>query len=72
MSLQCRHEVVFCIRLLCPEGFKRLYECLCVDRWKEALDADVAPPVFLDATHAQALEWVSLEDLRHHAATPWA
>ncbi len=46
--------------------------CLCVDRWKEALDADVAPPVFLDATHAQALEWVSLDDLRHHAATPWA
>ena len=45
--------------------------CLCVDRWKEALDADVAPPVFLDATHAAALEWVSLDDLRHHDAAPW-
>lgn len=43
--------------------------CLCVDRWKEALDADVAPPVFLDSTHARALEWVSLDDLRHHDAS---
>lgn len=42
--------------------------CLCVDRWKEALDADVPPPVYLDSTHARALEWVSLADLRRHAA----
>jgi uncharacterized protein (DUF2237 family) len=44
--------------------------CLCADRWHEALDAGVAPPVVLEATHARALEWVSLEDLRRHAVTP--
>lgn len=37
--------------------------CLCVARWKEALDAGVAPPVDLAATHAAALEVVSLEQL---------
>lgn len=41
--------------------------CLCVLRWKEALDAGVAPPVVLEATHASALEFVDLEDLRRHA-----
>jgi len=44
--------------------------CLCVDRWKDALEAGVAPPVYLDSTHARALEWVTLDDLRHHAVTP--
>ena len=44
--------------------------CLCVSRWKEALDAGVAPPVNLDATHISALEWVDLSDLKTHAATP--
>jgi len=42
--------------------------CLCAARWKEALDAGVAPPVVLEATHARALEWVSLEELQSHAA----
>ena len=41
--------------------------CLCASRWQEALEAGVAPPVVLEATHLQALEWVSLEDLRNHA-----
>jgi len=41
--------------------------CLCADRWKEALDAGVAPPVVLEATHILALEWVSLDELRRHA-----
>lgn len=41
--------------------------CLCVSRWKEAMDAGVAPPVSLRATHASALEWVDLDDLRAHA-----
>ncbi len=41
--------------------------CLCVSRWKEALDAGVAPPVSLGATHESALEWVDLKDLRAHA-----
>lgn len=43
--------------------------CLCALRWKEALDAGVAPPVVLAATHASALEYVTLADLRHHALT---
>lgn len=41
--------------------------CLCASRWKEALDAGVAPPVHLEATHASALEYVSLAELQRHA-----
>jgi uncharacterized protein len=43
--------------------------CLCASRWQEALEAGLAPPVVLEATHLQALEWVSLADLRKHAST---
>lgn len=42
--------------------------CLCVARWKEALEAGVAPPVVLEATHMSTVEFVSVEDLREHAA----
>ena len=42
--------------------------CLCVTRWSDALKAGCAPPVVLESTHLSALEWVSLEDLRAHAA----
>jgi len=42
--------------------------CLCAGRWQEALDAGVAPPVVLEATHALALEFSSRDDLRAHAA----
>ncbi len=42
--------------------------CLCASRWAEALEAGVAPPVVLEATHVRALDWVSLDDLRRHAA----
>jgi uncharacterized protein (DUF2237 family) len=41
--------------------------CLCVERWKEALEADMAPAVVLAATHISALEFVDLEDLRAYA-----
>ena len=41
--------------------------CLCALRWKEALLAGVAPPVVLRATHASALQYVSLDDLLAHA-----
>jgi len=41
--------------------------CLCVLRWKEALEAGVAPKVNLAATHISALEFVSLDDLKAHA-----
>jgi len=41
--------------------------CLCVTRWKEALDAGVAPPVILSACQGSALEFVTLEELQAHA-----
>lgn len=41
--------------------------CLCAARWQEALDAGVAPPVILSATHASALEHISLDQLKQHA-----
>ncbi len=43
--------------------------CLCVLRWKDALDADMAPPVVLEATHEVALRYVSLKDLQRHMLT---
>ncbi len=44
--------------------------CLCAGRWKEALDAGVAPPVVLAATHEETLAIVALEDLERHAVGP--
>ncbi|MEJ5330997.1 MAG: DUF2237 domain-containing protein [Desulfobaccales bacterium] len=41
--------------------------CLCALRWREALEAGVAPPMVLAATHEAALKFVSLEDLKRHA-----
>jgi hypothetical protein len=41
--------------------------CLCALRWKEALEAGVAPPVILEATHEAALRYVSMDDLKRHA-----
>jgi uncharacterized protein len=41
--------------------------CLCALRWKDALQAGVAPPVHLAATHAKALEIVTLAQLQAHA-----
>ena len=41
--------------------------CLCAQRWREALDAGVAPRVILGATHEAALTLVSIEDLKRHA-----
>ena len=41
--------------------------CLCVNRWLEALEAGVAPPVVLEATHASTLQYVPLDVLREHA-----
>lgn len=44
--------------------------CLCASRWKEAFDADVAPLVVLEATHAATLRVVTLGDLKKHAFRP--
>jgi hypothetical protein len=42
---------------------------VCVTRWKSALDHNRAAPVDLEATHASALEFVTLEELKAHAVT---
>lgn len=41
--------------------------CLCATRWREALEAGVAPPVVLAATHEGVLRFVELADLKRHA-----
>ncbi len=41
--------------------------CLCAPRWKEALDAGMAPQVVLDATHEETLAIVNLGVLKDHA-----
>lgn len=41
--------------------------CLCLDRWKEALDVGKAPPILLASTHEAALGLVTLEVLKQHA-----
>ena len=41
--------------------------CLCAARWREALDADAAPMVVLQATHAASLRIVKLADLKRFA-----
>ena len=46
--------------------------CVVAARWQEALEAGVAPPVVLEATHASALEFVSLGELEAHAVQPVA
>jgi uncharacterized protein len=41
--------------------------CLCAGRWQQALEAGMAPQIVLEATHALALEFSSLDDLRAYA-----
>ncbi|MFY7929006.1 MAG: DUF2237 family protein [Oligoflexus sp.] len=41
--------------------------CLCLDRWKQALEAGCAPLVDLEATHLSALQGVTLSELEAHA-----
>ncbi len=41
--------------------------CLCVLRWKEAFEANMAPKVNLNATHMSVLEFVNLEDLQQYS-----
>jgi uncharacterized protein len=41
--------------------------CLCAQRWREAMDDGMAPPVDLAATHEAALKHVSLHTLQQHA-----
>ena len=41
--------------------------CLCANRWKEALDAGLAPPIVIRATHEGALAIVTMNDLKAYA-----
>jgi uncharacterized protein (DUF2237 family) len=41
--------------------------CLCAPRWQEALEAGQAPRVVLRASHAGALAYCSLADLKRFA-----
>ncbi|MFT5316428.1 MAG: hypothetical protein ACI9UK_002274 [Candidatus Krumholzibacteriia bacterium] len=43
--------------------------CLCAERWQEAFEADMAPPVHLEATHILTLEFIDLADLQKHAVS---
>ncbi|MCB1151824.1 DUF2237 domain-containing protein [bacterium] len=43
--------------------------CLCAERWQQALEAGMAPPVFLEATHILALEFIDLAHLKEYAVT---
>ena len=43
--------------------------CLCAPRWKEALDAGMAPPVVLECTHEETLAIVPLGVLKDYAYT---
>lgn len=40
--------------------------CLCALRWREALEAGVAPPVVLEATHANTLQFVTMAQLEKY------
>ena len=44
--------------------------CLCLARWVEALEADVAPPVVLEATNEAVLEDIYFSTLNEHEYVP--
>lgn len=41
--------------------------CLCLPRWLEALEYDMAPQIVLKATHMSAIEHISLETMKDYA-----
>jgi uncharacterized protein (DUF2237 family) len=41
--------------------------CLVALRWKQALDAGMAPKVILESTHESVLDIVTLDELQEHA-----
>jgi uncharacterized protein len=41
--------------------------CLCASRWKDAYDAGVAPPIILESTHENALQYIGLDILEKMA-----
>ena len=50
--------------------------CVCLSRWMEAFNAGCAPPIYLKATHEEALAVAPLDVLKRYAldddaAAPW-
>lgn len=43
------------------------YWCLCLSRWIQAYENDMAPRVKLESTHASVLEFIELERLQEYA-----
>ncbi|KEQ12160.1 DUF2237 family protein [Endozoicomonas numazuensis] len=41
--------------------------CLCAQRWKQAYEAGVAPPIYMRSTHENALEIISFGILKSKA-----
>jgi len=41
--------------------------CLCILRWKEALENNIAPKIILESCHQKCLEYVSIDDLKNNA-----
>lgn len=41
--------------------------CLCASRWLEALEAGVAPPLALESTHENMLQFIEIEVLEKYA-----
>ena len=41
--------------------------CLCVLRWKQAYEHNVAPPVRLNSTSKEALKYVKLDELKENS-----
>ena len=41
--------------------------CLCLPRWLEALESDMAPQIVLKATHMSAIEHISLDTMKAYA-----
>ena len=44
------------------------YWCLCLSRWIQAYEHNMAPKVKLEATHASVLEFIELDKLKKFAA----
>jgi uncharacterized protein (DUF2237 family) len=42
--------------------------CLCLNRWKEALEVQCAPLIQLESTNIKALEQIDLDTLKQYAA----
>ena len=41
--------------------------CLCILRWKAALEHNIAPKVILESCHQKCLEYVSIEDMKNNS-----